>query len=211
MLQGLGWAQLATGDWSWVLASPDGKLAARITPWDAAYQLHAERCMGARNRYLPRIDAIAPVGALGRLVLMERLFPAAEAEAAALCAALVEVGDSGWRAPENLDISAHAADPEIAALRRHLAALNQEGARTLPFWGGLDIRPGNVMADAAGQLKLVDPVFVAGPKIIAAIEARDAAALRRLPPGALAAFFTIPPFAAGAGPLGEAAAEMGLL
>jgi hypothetical protein len=194
-----------------VLASPAGDQAARISPWDGAYQLHAERCIGARNPYLPRIDAIAPVGALGRLVLMERLHPAPEPEAAALCAALVTAGDSGWRAPDGVDVAALAADPDVAALRNHILALNEEGARTLPFWGGLDVRPGNVMADASGQLKLVDPVFIAGPKIIAAIEAHDRPALARLPPGALAAFFTIPPFADGGGALREAAAAMGLL
>ena len=167
--------------------------------------------MGARNPYLPRIDAIRPVGALGRLVLMERLHPAPEPDAAALCAALMTAGDSGWRAPDGVDIAALATDPDVMALRRHVLALNEEGARTLPFWGGLDVRPGNVMADASGRLRLVDPVFVAGQKIIAAIEARDRAALARLPPGALAAFFTIPPFADGAGALGQAAAEMGLL
>jgi hypothetical protein len=67
------------------------------------------------------------------------------------------------------------------------------------------------MADASGRLKLVDPVFVAGPKSIAAIEARDRPALARLPPGALAAFFTIPPFTDGGGALREAAAQTGLL
>jgi hypothetical protein len=194
-----------------VLASPTGEQAARVSPWDAAYRLHAERCLPARNPYLPRIDAIQPVGALGHLVLMERLYPAPEGEATALCAALVEAGDSGWRAPAGADVAQLAAGPAVAALRRHIRALDAEGARTLAFWGGLDVRPGNVMADAAGQLKLVDPVFVAGPKIIAAIEARDRAGLARLPAGALAAFFTIPPFADGAGALGEAAAEMGLL
>ena len=194
-----------------MLASPSGELAARVSPWDAAYQLHAERCMAARNPYLPRIDAIAPVGALGRLVLMERLYAAPEPEAAALCAALVMQGDSGWRAPAGVDVAAPAADPDVAALRRHILALDAEGARTLPFWGGLDVRPGNVMADAAGRLKLVDPVFVAGPKIIAAIEAADRAALAQLPPGALAAFFTIPPFTDGGGALRTAVAEMGLL
>jgi hypothetical protein len=194
-----------------VLASPAGDQAARVSPWDAAYQLHAERCLGASNPYLPRIDAIRPVGALGRLVLMQRLHPAPEAAAAMLCAALVTAGDSGWRAPEGVDVGALADDLDVAALRRHILALNDEGARTLPFWGGLDVRPGNVMADATGQLKLVDPVFVRGPKIIAAIKARDRAALARLPPGALAAFFTIPPFVGGAGELGEAVAQMGLL
>ena len=194
-----------------MLASPDGKRAARVSPWDAAYRLHAERCLGARNPYLPRIDAIAPVGALGHVVMMERLHPAPEDAAAALCAALVTAGDSGWPAPEGLDVSAMAGDPDVAALRRHVRALDDEGARTLPFWGGLDVRPGNVMADAGGQLKLIDPVFVAGRKIIAAIEARDRAALARLPPGALAAFFTIPPLQDGGGPLREAVAQMGLI
>ena len=210
-LKRLGWPEIATGDWSWVLASPAGDQVARITPWDAAYRLHAERCRAARNPYLPRIDAIRPVGAHGHLVLMERPFPAPEDRAAALCAALVEAGDSGWRAPEGVDVAALRQDPDIAALRRHVLAMAEEGARTLPFWGGLDVRPGNVMADGAGQLKLVDPVFVAGPKIIAAIEARDRDALARLPPGALAAFFTIPPFRDGGGPLAVAASEMGLL
>jgi hypothetical protein len=27
-LEGLGWTRIATGDWSWVLASPDGDQAA---------------------------------------------------------------------------------------------------------------------------------------------------------------------------------------
>jgi len=194
-----------------VLASPDGSQAARVTPWDAAYRLHAERCRAASNPYLPRIDAIAPVGSLGHLVVMERLYAAPEDRASALCAALVAQGDSGWRAPEGADTAALANEPAVAALRRHILALADEGARTLPFWGGLDVRPGNVMADAGGQLKLVDPVFVAGPKIIAALEARDRAALARLPKGALAAFFTIPPFKEGPGALGAAAEAMGLL
>jgi hypothetical protein len=67
------------------------------------------------------------------------------------------------------------------------------------------------MQDEAGVLKLVDPAFVSGPKIIAAIEQRDRAALSRLPQGALVAFFQIPPFQSGGDELKAAAADMGFL
>ncbi len=209
-LEGLGWARLATGDWSWVLASPDGTQAARVSPWDAAYRMHAELCQRVSNRYLQRVDAILPLGTVGDVVLMERLFPAPEAESAPFCAALAVTGDSGWKAPDGVDVRRYDGDAELDALRGCLRGLVAAGEQ-LPFWGGLDVRPGNVMMDKAGRLKLVDPVFVAGRKIVAAIEARDRDALAGLPPGALAAFFTIPVFADGPGALGEACAEMGLL
>lgn len=209
-LEDLSWTQLATGDWSWVLASPDGTQAARVSPWDAAYRMHAELCQRARNRYLQRVDAVLPLGEVGHVVVMERLHPAPEDRAGPFCAALAVSGDSGWTAPEGLDLRLYDDDPELDALRAHLRGLVAAGER-LPFWGGLDVRPGNVMMGEGGGLKLVDPVFVAGRKIVAAIEARDRDALARLPPGALAAFFTIPVFTDGPGALGDACAEMELL
>ena len=209
-LEGLGWTRSATGDWSWVLISPDGAQAARVSPWDAAYRLHAELCQSSRNPYLQRVDAILRLRAVGHVVLMERLYPAPEDIAAPFCAALAVTGDSGWQSPDGLDTSRYDDDPELDDLRQHLRQLNERGL-SLPFWGGLDVRPGNVMADAEGGLKLIDPVFVAGRKIVEAIVAKDADALARLPPGALAAFLTIPVFDAGAAPLRTACAEMGLL
>jgi hypothetical protein len=210
-LEALGWTRLATGDWSWVLASPDGMQAARVSPWDAAYRMHAEFCRDAPSPYLQRIDAILPLGALGHVVVMERLHPATEDRAAAFCAALALSGDSDWHPPDGVDVSAFQTEPAVRRLRECLLALAERGAQ-LPFWGGFDVRPGNVMADASGQLKLIDPIFVAGRKIVDAIVARDRAALARLPAGALAAFFTIPVFEAdGGGALREAAAQMELL
>jgi len=193
-----------------VLASPDGAQAARISPWDAAYRMHAELCQRTRNRYLQRVDAILPLGGVGHLVVMERLFPAPEAASGPFCAALVVSGDSGWRAPEGLDLSPFENDVELDALRGHVRGLAAAGAG-LPFWGGLDVRPANVMADAHGGLKLIDPVFVAGRRIVEAIIGKDREALDRLPPGALAAFLTIPVFDDGAAPLRAACVGMGLL
>ena len=37
-----GWTLIGTGARSWADASPDGRTAARVTPWDPAYRLHAD-------------------------------------------------------------------------------------------------------------------------------------------------------------------------
>ena len=37
----LGWQECGD-DWSWVLRDPSDSIAARITPWDAAYLIHAQ-------------------------------------------------------------------------------------------------------------------------------------------------------------------------
>jgi hypothetical protein len=208
-LEAGGWTPLATGDWSWVLLSPGGTQVARVSPWDAAYRLHAELCRRRPIRHVQRIDALLPLGRLGHVILMERLWPAPEEDAAGFCAALDVAGDSGWRAPDGAAGRLHAG-LEIARLRDHLRSLGEAGAQ-LPFWGGFDVRPGNVMQDEEAVLKLVDPAFVSGPKIIAAIEQRDREALLQLPEGALAAFFQIPPFQPGGEELKAAAAEMGFL
>src|SRR5262249_38079182 len=99
-----GWTHLAKGDWSWVLLAPDETRVARVSPWDAAYLLHAERCLRHPIRHVQRIDAILPLGLLGHVVVMERLWPAPEDRAAALCGALgLTGGSSGWRAPAGLE------------------------------------------------------------------------------------------------------------
>jgi hypothetical protein len=209
-LERLGWTPSATGDWSWVLISPDGAQAARVTPWDDAYRMHAELCVRTPGPHLQRVDAILPLGSLGHVVVMERLWPAPDAVAAAFCAALDVAGDSGWRPPEGVDGGAYAGDPAVASLRARVLALAAQ-CTPMPFWGGLDVRPGNVMVDAAGTPKLIDPAFVAGRKIVEAIANRDREQLLRLPDGAVAAFLTIPVFSEGPGPLIEAAREMGFL
>ena len=55
ILSAAGWCELGTGDWAWVLASPDDSLAARVTPFDPAFRLFAEACLeGPPNRFLVR-------------------------------------------------------------------------------------------------------------------------------------------------------------
>lgn len=192
-----GWREIAQGDWSWVLASPDRARVARITPWDAAYKLHAENCIAhAGHPHLPRVDEIAPLAGEGYTVFMERLLPVEIGPAEAFCAALgfPRDTDKAQTTPDPADVAALAAAPGVASLRALLDALFARAA-SLPFFGGSDIRPGNLMCDEAGTIKVIDPIFVAGPQILAAIEAGDAAALRTISRANLEAFLTIPAFA----------------
>ena len=211
-LEHAGWTQVGVGDWSWALVSPDGQSVARVTPWDRAYRLHAEMCQAHSNRYLQRVDRIDDLRDGGHVVFMERLWPASEVLAAAFCKAIGLGNQSGWAvAATDQAVAAYDGDQELAALRRIVAAARDEGAESLPFWGGLDIRPGNVMADAAGQLKLIDPLFVAGKSIIEAILAGQRERLAAIPRGSLAAFLTIPAFDDGADGLRQKLRDLDLI
>lgn len=192
-----GWREVGVGDWSWVMADPRDRLAVRLTPFDPAYRLHAEAILaGPANRWLPRVDAVLPLAGDGYAVVMERLWPAIEARAEAFCAALGVRNDSGYQLPEGLAFEGAGAD--LAALRDRVLALSAEGARRYRLWGGSDVRPGNVMADAAGALKLVDPIFLRGLGVVEAIQDGRRDLLADFTRGQLEAFLTIPPFKPGA-------------
>ena len=212
LLADAGWQLLANGDWSWAYVSPDGATVARVTPWDPAYRLHIDACLRhAGHPHLPRIDAIAPIHGDGYVVFMERLFACDAARGAVFCATLGITNASGdatdlaaistavtqaSRTPGNAE--AQTAASALASLRAILLRLLDEGARTLPFWGGSDIRAGNLMCDTAEQIKVIDPAFLRGRAIVAAIETGDRNLLRRISLQNLEAFLTIPVFPAGA-------------
>ena len=84
-----GWRTVGSGDWAWVLASPDGSLVARVTPFDPAFRLFADASLrGPSNPYLVRVDELLPLRRRGYVVVMERLHPADENRALRLAAAL---------------------------------------------------------------------------------------------------------------------------
>ena len=196
LLEAAGWRQVGVGDWSWVLADPSGALAARVTPFDPAYRLHAQACLdGPPNRWLPRVEAILPLRREGYVVVMERLWPAEERRADAFCGALGIRNDSGYAPPGDLPFPE--ADDDLSALRTRIQAVIDEGARRFKLWGGSDIRPGNVMMDPKGRLKLVDPVFVRGLGIVEAVRDGRRDLLADFSREALEDFMTIPPFQPG--------------
>jgi hypothetical protein len=189
-----GWLQIGVGDWSWVLADSGGGWAARVTPFDPAYRMHAESCLGGPpNRWLPRLSALMPLRQDGYVVVMERLYPADEVAASAFCAALAIRNDSGYVLPPGAPFEA-ADDADLAALRARLLALLADGARRYQVWGGSDIRPGNVMADGQGQLKLIDPIFIRGRAIVEALRDGRRDQLTDFSRCQLEDFLTIPVF-----------------
>ncbi|HEV2362604.1 MAG TPA: hypothetical protein VGS12_00220 [Caulobacteraceae bacterium] len=190
-LIGAGWRLIGVGDWSWVFASPDGASACRVTPIDPAHRMFAEACLSRpANRWLPAIERLLPLRRAGYMVFMERLFPADPEAAAAFCAVIAGETKMGR-------------DADMAGVRALISELGEAGARRFRLWGGADVRPGNVMADAQGWLKLVDPLYVSGREVVAAIEAGAVEALAGFAPGELEDFLTIPVF-----PEGEATAAL---
>lgn len=194
-----GWVEIGRGDWSWVYAAPAGDVAVRLSPWDPAYALHVRLCIdNPGNPYLQRIDRIDPLGRVGSAVWMQRLQAADEERAMAFCHAL---GFGSASNPEWLQRTPATPWPEddasLRELRVLLATAMASGERTLPLWGGSDVSPKNILADHSGQLKLIDPFFVRGRDIVAALQRHDATALVGYRPDELRAFLQIPVFTPG--------------
>jgi hypothetical protein len=192
-LEAAQWRQVGAGDWAWVMADPGDTWAARVTPFDPGYLAFARDCLtGEANRWLPRVAEIVPLRRDGYIVVMERLWPAPEPAASAFCAALGITNTSGYAPPTPGPFEGQD-HPDLDTLRGRMQALIDEGSAQHRFWA-CDIRPGNVMADAAGALKLVDPMGIAGWKIVAAVREGRADLLADLSRVQIEDFLTIPYF-----------------
>jgi hypothetical protein len=145
-----GWNVCGIGDWATVWRSPDGAQVARVSPFEPAYEVFVRLCrLLEGHALLPRVDFDAPLGGGGRLTVLEFLLPVDPAEADAVV--------ERW--------TAALPDDPITEVRRQAEQLDAEAAATVPFWGGLDHNPGNVMKNASGELKLVDLFYAEGREI----------------------------------------------
>lgn len=196
-LTDLGWRQVGAGDWAWVFADPGDTQAARVTPFDPGYRMFADACLaGPANRWLPRVHGVVPLARDGYVVLMERLWPADEAAASAFCAALGLANETNY-APPTPGPQVSADEPELVALRTRIGDLLAAGKARYGRWAVSDIREGNVMADRAGALKLVDPLGVGGWMIAAALREGRADPLADFSRAQLTDFLSIPYFCPG--------------
>jgi hypothetical protein len=144
-----------------------------VAPFDPAYALHVRTCLAHPEvRAFQRIDWRCPLAPAGELVVMERLGPADPDRAREFCCILGETGCLDREPDDRARLAfaeARLGDPALRRLFELLRATAREGARRLGWFGGLDVRPSNLLADAAGRLVLIDPYFVAGPRLIPAI------------------------------------------
>lgn len=161
-----GWNVCGVGDWATVWRSPDGGWAARVSPFEPAYAVFVRLCRALPDHpLLPRIELDAPLEGGGRLTVMEHLAPTDQERAAAV-----------WKRWDE-------ADPEdpVAAVRAAAERLDAEAAEAVPYWGGLDRNPHNVMATAAGELRLVDLFYAEGLVIYGELLKDPAAVRARFP------------------------------
>ncbi|WP_205323816.1 hypothetical protein [Glycomyces sp. YM15] len=149
-----GWNVCGVGDWATVWRSPDGALAARISPFEPAYAVFVRLCRALPgNPLLPRIELDSPLEGGGRITVLEFLTPADADQASAV-----------WKRWDEA-----AADDPVVAVRREAELLDREAAEAIPHWAGLDRNPRNVMSTPAGELRLVDLFYADGLAIYAGL------------------------------------------
>ncbi|GAB3661427.1 hypothetical protein [Glycomyces tarimensis] len=162
-----GWNVCGVGDWATVWRSPDGLQAARLSPFEPAYEVFVRLCRALPGHpMLPRIDFDAPLPGGARLTVMEFLRPAAAEDADAL--------KQRW--------SAAAPGDPVTAVRREAERLDAEASEAIPFWGGLDDNPHNIMVAESGEPKFIDLFYVAGLELYAALLENPSAVARAFAP-----------------------------
>ncbi|TWS26414.1 hypothetical protein FK268_04050 [Tsukamurella sputi] len=145
-----GWTRCGAGDWAIALASPDGALVARISPFDPVgpYSAALYREAAGTGR-VPALHAHRRLVGGGDLQVMERLHEAPQALA------------------EAFHRSIAAGEEAVAELAAIVARIHADALRELPWCGPLDTNPSNVMRRADGTPVLIDPYYADGPDLYA--------------------------------------------
>jgi hypothetical protein len=141
-LQELGWAFCGLGDWAYAYRSPNGRLVARVSPFELGYQYFVdlcERCAG--NRYVPRLDLVDELEGGGHLAVLEYLNIADTST--------VEAFLRSWTNPEE-------ADDDLRSLRSEVDRIDNWGQANLRWWVGIDIGQRHVLLSSDGHPKVID-------------------------------------------------------
>ncbi|WBB95876.1 hypothetical protein O7543_26090 [Solwaraspora sp. WMMA2080] len=149
-LRAAGWSPAGAGDWAIALRSPDGTMAARISPFDPTGPYTAALYReAAHTRQVPELFAHRRLPGGGDLQLLEWLRPVSQDEAVAFHRA----------------IARH--DPDVADLVDVVRRIHDRARRELPWCGPLDHNPTNVMRTVDGRLVAVDLFYADGPNLYA--------------------------------------------
>ena len=144
-----GWAMCGQGDWAYAYRSPSGRLVARLSPFEPAYQYFVELCERcAGNRYVPRLELASKLEGGGHLAVLEYLHPAD--------GSVVETLLHHWEHPEE-------ADADLRALRHAVDVMHEWGRQNVRWWGPrVDIGDRHVLLSTDGTPKVIDLFFVEG-------------------------------------------------
>ncbi|KZE89881.1 hypothetical protein [Microbacterium sp. TNHR37B] len=181
LLRAEGWTSCGEGDWAIALGSPDGALAARISPFDPVGPYTARLYVEASHTgRVPVLHAHRRLDGGGDLQVMERLVPVATTQAQSFLAQLDEP------------------TPELSELARLVGAIHERARQELPWCGPLDDNPSNIMRTSDGRIVLCDPFYADGPDLYATAN-RDPDRVARLIPEHQRRWMTEIPLA-GSGP-----------
>ncbi|MFE6510859.1 hypothetical protein ACFVDI_04980 [Nocardioides sp. NPDC057767] len=140
-----GWTRCGAGDWAIALSSPDGRTAARISPFDPA---------GAYNTAFYR--EAAPTGQVPALFGHRRLMGGGDLQILELLEPVPE--DHALRFTRTIQ------QPGGALLEVALR-IHERMRREQPWPGPLDLNPTNVMRRTDGQLVMMDVFALDGPRL----------------------------------------------
>jgi hypothetical protein len=159
-----GWTPCGAGDWAIAVRSPDGRAAARISPFDPVGPYTAALYRQARRtRQVPGLFAHRRLAGGGDLQVMEWLRPVDEGEAVAFHRAIA------------------ARAPHVAELVDVIRRVHDRARRELPWCGPLDDNPANVMRAADGRLVVADVFYADGPRLYATAAADPGQVVARIP------------------------------
>lgn len=144
-LREAGWTRCGAGDWAIALRSPDGRRAARISPFDPAGPYNAAFYReAAPTGQVPELFGHRRLAGGGDLQVLELLEGVPETEAASFARTIRESGGP------LLEV----------ALRIH-----ERLAQEQPWPGPLDLNPTNVMRRVDGRLVILDIFALDGPRL----------------------------------------------
>ncbi len=159
-----GWTPCGAGDWAIALRSPDGTVAARISPFDPTGPYSATLYReAAHTRQVPVLFEHRRLAGGGDLQILEWLRPVPADEAAAFHRAISE------GTPEVTDL--------VAVVRR----VHERARRSLRWCGPLDTNPSNVMRAADGRLVVLDLFYADGPALYATAATDPDTVVARIP------------------------------
>lgn len=184
-----GWTRCGAGDWAIALASPDGALVARISPFDPVGPYSAALYREAAGTgQVPALHAHRRLAGGGDLQVMERLEDAPQ-----------DVAEAFHR-------SIAAGDDAVAELAAIVTRIHADARRELPWCGPLDTNPTNVMLRGDGAPVLIDPFYADGPDLYATAGRDPDRFVTRIPEAQRRFLTEIPLAASGPWPEAERAA-----
>lgn len=136
-----GWVPAGVGDWAVGLRSPDGRLVARVCPFDPAYAAFLDLCRACPgNRWLPSVELAAELEGGGSVAFLEYAAPAG----AELAAQVADQFRNG------------AGDSDLDQVRAAALEIDARYRESTPWWDGFDLNAAHVRQALDGRLVLID-------------------------------------------------------